>query len=239
MARSFLTARWEHLLFINFEVDPALVAPWVPRGTELDRLDGRTLVSLVGFRFLDTRLLGLPVPGHRDFDEVNLRAYVRRRVDGQWRRGVVFVRELVPRAAIAWTARLAYNEPYRSVPMRHRIDWGADGGSLSYAWRQAGAWQSLGAIARGPAVPIDPDSHTGFITEHYFGYCRQRNGSTVEYAVSHPRWSVWQNAEPVVQCDISAVYGGAWGESLTGAPASCFVCNGAPVRVAFPLRLPD
>jgi uncharacterized protein len=237
MTRTFLTARWQHLLFINIDVDPALLRRWVPQGTELDLFDGRAIVSLVGFRFLETRLLGVPIPWHRDFEEVNLRAYVHRRVDGVWRRGVVFVRELVPRPAIAWTARLAYNEPYRAVPMRHQVSVDEKtGGSVRYEWRQGGRWNVIAARVAGSAAAIDPASEVGFITEHYFGYCGQRDGSTVEYAVAHPRWRVWQNAEPVVQCDIASVYGGEWVSALAAAPSSAFLCDGSPVSVSFPSR---
>ncbi|MES3034265.1 MAG: DUF2071 domain-containing protein [Gemmatimonadota bacterium] len=239
MHRPFLTASWRHLLFANYEADRALVQRFVPRGTELDLLDGRALVSIVGFRFLDTRLLGVPVPWHRDFDEVNLRAYARRKVDGRWERGVVFVRELVPRPAIAWTARLAYNEPYRAVPMRHKIAMDAgSGGTLRYEWRQAGAWHAVAGAVRGAPGPIDPDSPTGFITEHYLGYTGQRSGGTVEYRVAHPRWNVWERAEVALQCDVRAVYGPEWCDALGAAPWSAFVCDGAPVTISFPRRLP-
>ncbi len=238
MTRPFLTAVWRHLVFANYEADASLVQRFVPPGTELDLLDGRALVSMVGFRFLETRLLGVPVPWHRDFDEVNLRAYVRHKVDGRWRRGVVFVRELVPRPAIAWTARLAYNEPYRAVRMRHRIAMTENGGTLRYEWRQAGAWQSLGATVEGHATPIDPDGPTGFITEHYFGYTPQRSGRTVEYRVSHARWRVWERATIDFHCNVPAVYGAEWQEALQAPPWSAFVCDGAPVAISFPRQLP-
>ncbi|MDE0204502.1 MAG: DUF2071 domain-containing protein, partial [Candidatus Tectomicrobia bacterium] len=101
--RVFLSANWRHLVMVNYEVDPNLLRSWLPAGVELDTWQGRTLASVVGFEFLATRVLGVQVPGHQDFHEVNLRFYVRRRVGGGWRRGVVFVKELVPRRAIAWT----------------------------------------------------------------------------------------------------------------------------------------
>jgi uncharacterized protein len=237
MRKSFLSARWQHLLFMNFDAEPALVQRWVPGGTELDVLDGRAIVSVVAFRFLDTRLLGVPVPFHRHFDEVNLRAYVRRKVDGRWRRGVVFVRELVPRPAIAWTARLAYNEPYRSVRMRHSLAFAEFGGTLAYEWRQGGVWHSVSAAVTGQSMPIDPESEIGFITEHYYGYTAQRDGGTVEYRVAHPRWRVWAEADAVLQCDVSRVYGSEWEDVLRAPPSSAFVCDGAPVSISFPVRV--
>jgi len=72
---------------LNFVVDPAIIAPLVPPGAELDYENGETFVSVVGFLFLDTRLLGLPIPFHRDFEEVNLRFYVRKKSADTWRRG--------------------------------------------------------------------------------------------------------------------------------------------------------
>ncbi|MFD6447768.1 DUF2071 domain-containing protein [Promicromonospora sp. NPDC060204] len=118
----FLSAEWRRLLMLSYEIDPDALRPLVPRGVELDTWDGRHLVSMVAFQFLDTRLLGVPVPFHRDFDEINLRFYVRRRADDGWRRGVVFVKEIVPRWALATVARVVYGEKYVARPMRHRID---------------------------------------------------------------------------------------------------------------------
>src|SRR4029453_11290179 len=150
----------------------ALLAPLVPAGTELDTWHGDTLVSLVGFLFDDTRLLGLPIPFHRTFDEVNLRFYVRRTAeDGSLRRAVVFVRELVPRRAIATVARVAYNEPYLAVPMDHQSSLDeAHGGSVTYSWTFHGAPFALQADATGPALPLTRGSEAEFITEHYWGY---------------------------------------------------------------------
>src|SRR3984893_14226854 len=102
---------------LNYVIDPAIIAPLVPPGTELDFENGETFVSVVGFLFLDSRLLGLPVPLHRDFEEVSLRFYVRKESADPGRRGVVFVRELVPKRAIAVIARTFYGEPYFALPM--------------------------------------------------------------------------------------------------------------------------
>ena len=155
---TFLTAEWRHLAMLNFEVDPAVLDPWVPIGTELDDFGGRTFVSLVGFLFLHTRIFGIRIPRHTDFEEVNLRFYVRRKTSEGWRRGVVFVKELVPRTAIALTARVFYGENYVAVPMSHRIDAGTDHGEavrhVSYRWRFAGQEHRLHIVARGGAREI-------------------------------------------------------------------------------------
>jgi uncharacterized protein len=242
-SRPFLTAAWRYLVMLNYEVPPALLEPLVPAGTELDTWNGATLASVVGFRFLDTRVIGIPIPGHRDFDEVNLRFYVRRRgEDNQWRRAVVFVRELVPRRAIALVARRCYNEPYTAVPMRHDLQMtGAEDGQpgrAAYAWRVAGRWHGLEARTRGrPALP-DPASEAAFTAEHYWGYTRQRDGGSMEYRVEHPPWRVWDAEAAGLDCDVGAVYGAGFAECLRPKPRSAFLAEGSAVTVSRGRRLP-
>ena len=234
--RPFLTAVWRDLAIANYEVPRRLLEPLVPTGTELDAFEGIVLASMVGFRFLETRVLGIALPGHRDFDEVNLRFYVRRRAeDGEWRRGVVFVRELVPRRAVALVARWCYNEPYTAVPMRHDValDGAADGapGRAAYLWQMAGRWHRLevGTVGR-PALP-PPESEAAFVTEHYWGYSRRRDGGCTEYQVVHEPWRVWAAAGATFDCDVRQVYGAGFAACLTGAPRSALLAEGSPVTV--------
>ncbi|MBA8807902.1 YqjF family protein [Promicromonospora sukumoe] len=231
----FLSAEWRRLVMLSYEIDPDVLRPLVPPGVELDTWDGRHLVSMVGFQFLDTRLLGVPVPFHRDFDEINLRFYVRRRADDGWRRGVVFVREIVPRWALATVARVVYGENYVARPMRHRIDLHdgevTPGGLVEYSWHDARAWHHLRATTEGPAQPLVPGSQEEFVTEHYWGYAAQRGGGTVEYRVEHPSWQVRQARDPALECDVEQVYGRPFVESLAGEPFSAFVADGSPVVV--------
>ncbi|MEM7248113.1 MAG: DUF2071 domain-containing protein [Acidobacteriota bacterium] len=229
---SFLTARWVHLAMINHEIDPAVLEPHVPAGTVLDEWDGRCFVSLVGFRFLDTKVLGIPIPFHRHFDEVNLRFYVRREVDGELRRGVVFIKEIVPRAAIALVARVIYEENYVALPMRHRIAM-ADGEdrSVRYEWRVGSRWNGLGVEVEGEPVLPEVGSEEEFITEHYWGYAAQRDGSTVEYRVEHPQWRVWRATRSSLDCDVGQLYGPEFVEALSGDPSSAFLAAGSEVVV--------
>ena len=237
--RAFLTGEWRDLAMLNWAVDPALLQPYVPRGTELDTFDGRAFVSLVGFRFLDTRVLGIPVPWHRNFDEVNLRIYVRREVQDEVRRAVTFIRELVPRRLIAAAARLTYNEPYRSAPMRHSLTGGADSSprSAEYAWRIGRGWAGLHIDAYGAGAKVAEGSEEEFITEHYWGYTRQRDGSTVEYRVEHPRWRVWRATTSSVFGGLSAVYSDEFARVLAQPTTSAFIADGSAVRVGWPSRL--
>jgi uncharacterized protein YqjF (DUF2071 family) len=238
--RPFLTAEWRNLAMLNYAVDPALLRRCLPAGTELDSWQGRTFVSLVGFLFANTRLLGLPIPWHRTFEEVNLRFYVRRTLPGEVRRAVTFIRELVPRAAIATVARLAYNEPYMALPMRHHFGPPGPGGvpdAVEYDWRLPSGWGGLRVQPTGEGFTATANSQEEFITEHYWGYTRQRDGSTVEYRVTHPVWRVWSVAAPRVAGDLAALYGPEIARILNGAPASAFLADGSAVTVHAPTRL--
>ena len=227
-------------MLLNYPCRREWLEPLVPSGTELDTWQGEALVSLVGFLFTDTRLLGVPVPFHRTFEEVNLRFYVRRRgSDGVMRRAVVFVRELVPRAAIAWTARAIYNEPYLAAPMSHDIALDpVHGGHVRFGWRHRDQLFSLEATATGPAAGLSPGSEAEFITEHYWGYTRQRDGGTLEYEVVHPPWHVWTAASHTFRGDATALYGPHFADLLRTAPRSAFVAVGSAVEVHVGQRIP-
>ena len=229
----FLRARWQWLAMLNYEVDPGVLADRLPAGTELDAFHGRHYVSMVGFRFLHTRVKGLAIPFHQDFDEVNLRFYVRRKSADGWRRGVVFVKELVPRRAVAWIARWVYGENYRAVPMRHQIEppVGAGPGRVSYEWRHSGRWHGLHVDIAGTPAPAPLSSEARFITEHYWGYAGAPGARTMEYAVEHPCWRVWHATAARFDCDVRSLYGDAFVESLSAEPTSAFVADGSPVIV--------
>ena len=239
MRGAFLTARWESLVLLNYACPRRLLQPLVPAGTELDEWAGQTLVSLVGFLFADTRLKGVPVPGHQTFEEVNLRFYVRRTtLEGEVRRAVVFIRELVPRTAIATLARWTYNEPYLAVPMSHDVALDpTSGGRVAYGWRHKDGEYRLAATVTGPAQPLVRGSEAEFITEHYWGYTRQRDGATLEYQVEHPRWDVWERPEPSFSGPAAALYGDDFGAVLSGPPRSAFVAVGSEVAVRVGRRM--
>ncbi len=226
----FLTANWRYLAMLNYSVDPRVLASCVPLGTEIDFDNGETFLSVAGFLFLDTRLLGLPIPLHRDFEEVNLRFYVRKKSADRWRRGVVFIRELVPRRAIALVARTFYGENYVAVPMKHEIKHLNGTLKVQYSWRRGRKWESLRMNAAGEPQPIPMGSHAEFITEHYWGYTALRSGCS-EYRVEHPRWKIWTATDFEFAADLSALYGERFVEALSQPPRSAFIADGSPVIV--------
>ncbi len=211
---------------LNWEIEPRLLAPHVPYGTELDEFEGRTFVSLVGFRFLKTRVLGIAIPMHRDFDEVNLRFYVRRRVP-ELRRGVVFIREVVPRWAIATVARLAYNENYRALSMAHRLS----EQEVEYSWKLGTVWNRLSVRKSGALRSMLEGSLEQFIAEHYWGYSARGPSAAIEYQVAHPSWRVWDTTDANYSGDPAALYGAEFGAVLSRRPDSALLAEGSPVEV--------
>jgi uncharacterized protein len=228
--RVFLSAEWRDLVMLNYEIDPGLLTRHVPPGTSLDSFGGKTYVSLVGFRFRRTKMFGhFPVPFHADFNEVNLRFYVRRKDGSADRRGVVFIVEVVPKRAIAATARLVYGENYTCLPMRHRL--GTDERPTEYEWRVDGRWCKLSAQVAGISTYPREGSLEQFITEHYWGYSAQPDGGCVEYHVSHVPWQVWVATAAGFVGDATSLYGSNLGAVLQQKPDCAFVANGSPVIV--------
>jgi uncharacterized protein len=225
----FLTAEWKHIVMLNYEIEPRILQPLVPSGTELDTWNGKTLISVVGFLFLNTKVFHIPIPFHRNFEEVNLHFYVHRIANGEQRRAVVFIKELVPRFAISATARLVYNEKYSSLPMDHSVDHTI--GNFEYRWKPAKEWNYLQARTIGDLQPLASGSEEEFISEHYWGYTAQRDGSTMEYRVEHPRWRIWQVQQSILKCNITLLYGPEYEDALRNPSSSAFVAEGSPVVV--------
>lgn len=238
---AFLGAEWRQLLMLNYVVGPRILEPLLPRGTELDSWQGNHYLSLVGLMFLDTRVLGVVLPWYRQFEQVNLRFYVRRRVTGEWRRGVVFIKEIVPRRILALAARSLFHEPYEACPMMHQLDSGfcprSPAGEIMYGWHLNGRWNRLSAVLSPPWQTLQAGSEAQFLSERYWGYTARRSGVTSEIRITHAPWRVCAVSRPHLACDVRAVYGSRFVEPLAGPPASAFVADGAPVEVHRPALL--
>jgi uncharacterized protein YqjF (DUF2071 family) len=241
--RKFLTAEWRDLIMANYEVDPALLADRVPHGTELDLNEGRCFVSLVGFMFLNTRVLGLPVPYHVNFEEVNLRFYVKRETPDETRRGVVFIKEIVPRWAITFVARTLFGEPYETAVMRHAID----SGKVLYGFGKvpsaaARRFKNLVSerfkVTRGEKLGVPPHgSHEAFIIEHYWGYTKRGETRTDEYKVEHPNWELYATRHPKIKVNFGRWYGNEFAFLNDAEPYSVVLAKGSPISVYFGERI--
>jgi uncharacterized protein YqjF (DUF2071 family) len=230
MHKPFLTANWRYVAMMNYRVDPTLLTKHCPPGVELDFHRGETFISLVAFLFLDTRVLGIAVPRHRDFEEVNLRFYVRRKSADTWRRGVCFIREIGPRQAIATVARVFYGEPYMALPMKSDIVHRDGQVKVEYRWRRGKKWERISLSASGDPISSAAGSHEEFITERYWGYTKTRDGCR-EYRVEHPRWKIWPASSALLEADVAALYGDEFVAALSAPPVSAFIVEGSSVQV--------
>jgi uncharacterized protein len=234
-AKPFLTAEWRYLVMLNYEIEPAILLPLVPKGTELDTWNGKTFVSMVGFHFRNTRVMGWAIPFHQDFEEINLRFYVRHKAEDGWRRGVVFVKEIVPRATIALTARWLYNENYVALPtgnvVRQSKDTAKKVDSVKYYWTFGNRAHFIELVTRGEPSHFVGGSEEDFIAQHYWGYSSQRDGGTVEYRVEHPPWRIWQTASCRLDCDVENFYGKQFASALNTQPSSAFLAEGSEITV--------
>ena len=226
----FLKAEWRNLVMLNYEIEPSILTQWLPKGTELDYFKGRTYVSVIAFQFLHARVMGMSIPLHRDFEELNLRFYVRRQDGDEVRRGVVFVNEVVPRRAIAWVARGLYSERYKAMPMMHSVSGPSDELEVEYRWRPLEHWSYVRAKMASPFAPLQKGSFNHFIAEHFWGYA-QRDGDTVEYSVEHPSWRVAPVDQYSLEIDIEPLYGAEFVETLSEKPCSVFIAEGSEVSV--------
>jgi hypothetical protein len=230
MDTPFLKANWRYLAITSFAIDPAILRPLVPPGTELDSHAGRDFVSIAGFLCQDRSVFGVRVPFHRNQEAVSLRFYVRRKVPEGWRRGVVPVREIVPGRAAAWAARCLHGGSCMALPMRHSIERTEAGLSAEFSWRRAGAWESLKIQAAGAAQSFMKGSIEEFIADRGWSY-GARLGGCGEYSVQHPRWSYWPASAAEFKCDVAALYGPEFAESLSSPSAAAFIADGSEVIV--------
>lgn len=228
---SFLKAEWRKLALFNYEVPPEILTAHLPAGTELDLWQGKCYVSVVGFLFQNTKILGIKIPFHVNFEEVNLRFYVKRIVNGETRRGVVFIKEIVPKWALSFVANTIYKEHYETRPMKHQWNYKDAMLDVEYQWKLPAAWQSIAIKAMDTLVSIPEGSEAEFITEHYWGYARVSATKTNEYEVTHPRWLQYPVISATAQLDFETNYGSEFAFLNEAEPTSVLLAEGSEITV--------
>lgn len=225
--RPFLTAHWSNLAILTYEVPRDLLEPHLPPGLALDTRAGAAFASLVAFDFLDTRVGGVAWPGFRSFPELNLRFYVRQ---GQ-RRGVVFIREFVPRPLVSWLARALYHEPYLVAPLDSRVDEDVSTVAAARRLRWRGRDHRVEVTGDKPAVRPSEEGDEHFFKEHHWGFGTDRRGRARVYEVKHPLWEVYPVRSWSLDLDWASLYGPAWGVLAGEKPASVMLAAGSQVSV--------
>ncbi|WP_420574757.1 YqjF family protein [Kordia sp.] len=228
---SFLTAEWRKLIFINYTVHPKLLEEYVPKGTELDIWEGKCLVSIVGFMFKNTKVLGCKMPSLHTFEEVNLRFYVKRKEGNIWKRGTVFIQEIVPKRILSFVANTVYNEHYITLPMSHNWHMTPKSIEVLYTWHNKRIKQSISVKAENNPKMLPENSEIEFITEHYFGYTKYDDSKTFEYEVTHPKWLYYAVDYYNVQIDFELNYGKKFAHLTKQQPDSVFLMEGSAITV--------
>lgn len=228
---SFLQAEWRKLAFVNYVVDKNVLSTYLPAGTEFDLWKGKCFVSLVGMMFKNTRLLGVKVPYHIDFEEVNLRFYVKRLENGVYKKGVVFVKEIVPKSALTFVAKSIYNENYETLPMQHSWNLGGDENDIEYRFKKQGKWNSISVRTGSKSTSIEQDSEAEFIIERYWGYAEVDRNKSYEYEVKHSRWDVYGVADYQIDVDFGSVYGKEFDFLNSLNPTSVMLTEGSLVTI--------
>lgn len=229
---NFLKAEWRKLAFANYIVDKELLTEYVPFGTELDLWDDQCFISIVCLKFSNTRLLGIKVPMHVNFEEVNLRFYVKRFEDGKWKRAAVFIKEIVPKRAITFVAKTIYNESYETMKMSHKFYETENNRTVEYYWSKAGIEHFFKIQASLVDFEITSNSEAEFITEHYWGYARVTDSKTNEYRVSHPRWKMYEIENYELKLDFGILYGEKFAFLNKVKPNSIMLAEGSETTVA-------
>lgn len=225
--KKFLTSNWRDLVLANYAIEPALLTEFVPSRTSLDYHDGKCYVSLVAFQFTNTKVLNFAIPFHVDFEEVNLRFYVKRETAEETKRGVVFIKEIVPRHAIAFIARTLYGEPYETWAMSSERQLN----ELEYFWWKGDCDNRLSIEIGACAGVPDENSHGEFIIEHYWGYTRRGANQTDEYKVEHPKWELFDVDYAEIDVDFGFTYGEQFAFLTDTEPNSIFMAKGSAVSV--------
>ena len=231
MGNAFLRANWENLIMANYEIEPSALAPYLPKGVELDYYNNKTYVSLVGFMFKNTRLFGVPIPFFGSFEEINLRFYVKKVENRKIKKGVVFINETVPFKIVALLANKLYKEHYTVVPTRHSITNDLDSKKVKFEWKLNDSWNSIYVEASNKSHNMKTETLEKFIYEHYFGYTKIDENNTEEYRLQHPSWKINSVIETKIGCDFEAMYGKAFSVLNTTKPEAVFIAEGSSVKI--------
>jgi uncharacterized protein YqjF (DUF2071 family) len=227
----FLKANWEDIIMANYEIDPEILIPFVPKGVELDLHNGKCYVSLVGFMFKNTKLFNVPIPYFGNFEEINLRFYVKRIEGNTIKRGVVFINETIPYPVVAWVANKLYNEHYTVVPTKHKIIAGESSKNVKFEWLLNKKWNAIAVTKSNTAKKMDRHSLESFIYEHYFGYTKTAKNETEEYKLQHPSWKISEVLDYQIDCDFEAMYGKSFSVLNQTQPEAVFIAEGSSVGI--------
>jgi len=238
MKNTFLTAEWKNLIIANYEIDANILKPYLPNNTTLDLWKGKCYISLVAFIFKNTKIKACKIPFHKHFEEVNLRFYVKHKTkNGETRRGVVFIKEIVPKPLITFVANTLYKEHYQTMKMKHSTIEEVENIRVNYKVLFQNNWNKIEVKAENIETEIEENSFSEFITEHYWGYTKLNNTKTYEYEVEHPRWKNYPIWDYNIDLDFKKRYGNDFEQLSNNKPYSVILAVGSTISVGNKTRI--
>ncbi|MBK0381358.1 DUF2071 domain-containing protein [Pedobacter sp. SD-b] len=214
----------------NYLVDAKVLKKYIPPHTQLDSYNGKYYVSLIGFMFMDTRIKGFKIPFHINFEEINLRFYVKYNSGENQKRGAVFISEVVSKPMIALVANTLFHEHYEILKTKHSWERFEHHQKISYQLKKK-QWYELSVSTGLEARKIISGSEEEFITEHYFGYTKAGKNKSLAYDVEHPRWEIYDVKDFTIKADFEDLYGADFGFLNHAEPSSVFLVEGSDVLI--------
>ena len=227
----FLKANWENIIMANYEIDPTILKPYLPKGVEFDLYNGKCYISLVGFMFKNTKLFDVPIPFFGTFEEINLRFYVVSKEGDELKRGVVFINETIPYRLVAWIANKLYKEHYTVVPTKHQLIKTSESNHIQFEWLLQKKWNSIAVDFDSKTESMKTDSLEKFIYEHYYGYTKINEHQTEEYQLRHPSWKTHKINDYNIDCDFEVMYGKSFSILNQTKPTAVFIAKGSDVAI--------
>lgn len=229
--KTFLKAKWEEIVMVNYVIEPSVLLPYLPYGLELDTYNDKCFVSLVGFKFKESKIFGVGIPLYGSFDEVNLRFYVKRTDGMEIKRGVVFISEIVPYKIVSLLANLLYKEHYSVAKMESTVKIENGNKNINYTWKPKNETYSILTSFNKELKTIEPNSLEEFIYEHYYGFTQVNDIETWEYKVNHPRWLTNEIVSYKINCNFEALYGSDFEFLNALQPYSVYNAVGSEVSI--------
>lgn len=226
-----LTCKWKKLAFANYIVPPEVVEKHLPPFTEIDYFNENCFVSLVGFQFKDVEIAGIKVPFHTDFEEINLRFYVKRFDGENWRKGTVFLSEIADKVALSTLANSLLRENYKTLPTKQEVRKQANEWKAGYFWQFNSTWQYIKVTADATPLPTKKGSETEFIIHRLWGYGKHNEEVTNEYNISHPRWNTYKIKDYSVNVDFAKIFGPEFSILGAATPHSVILAEGSSISV--------
>ena len=241
---TFVSAYWSDLILLSYAVPDRLLLPRIAP-FDLDYWDGQAYVSVVGFHFGKTRILGVPpgplLPNVANFAQWNLRTYVRRKVNEvgsshakQAAGGIVFLKEFVPSPMVTGLVRTLYNENYVTAPLSLTLQ--SEGNTLDvcYSLEVGGRKHTIAAKSVLAPSKLKAGSADEFFIERYWGSPGAYGNKVISFQIAHAPWNTYDISSCDVDADFGLLYGKDWEFLNNRKPDYAAWCDGSSVGISWP-----